>query len=134
MLGINDWMRLWGLDPKTGWPVVWSVWWPWMQSTGAFKAQSEMNVAADLPYIEPVECVDPSVFQIEAASEKDLDELDTQIGLAVAPTAEPVKKAVSRKRAPKANSTQTPLDLGVAAVKTKPIAKNTRAKKSQWQR
>lgn len=31
MLSVSTWMRLWGLDPKTGLPLVWKLWWPWLQ-------------------------------------------------------------------------------------------------------
>lgn len=128
MLQMNDWMRLWGLDPKTGWPVIWSVWWPWTQSISVSKTHIEVNIEAGLPNMESVEFVEKPMIKVEAVPEMALEESETQIGLAVAPTEEPVKKTVSRKRAPKANNIQAPLDLEVQAVKPKSVAKTTRAK------
>ena len=32
MLNMNEWMKLWGLDPKTGLPTLWKLWWPWLDA------------------------------------------------------------------------------------------------------
>ena len=32
MLNMNEWMKLWGLDPKTGLPTLWKMWWPWLDA------------------------------------------------------------------------------------------------------
>lgn len=129
MLRMNEWMRLWGLDPKTGLPLLWSVWWPWTQSFSASTTQIEVIVPPSLPNIEPTELFEKPMHMVEILPEVVFEASESDIAPAVAPTEEPMKKSVPPKRTSKASSSQTNLDLQVEAVKPKPSNKNPRAKR-----
>ena len=106
MLNMNEWMKLWGLDPKTGLPTLWKLWWPWLDAEQPlFRMQVRMGS-----------------FPIQQAAANNRTVLK-QAEVIEQPVAKPAPKAVEAvKNTPAKTVAKKP------AVKKTAVAKTTRAK------
>ena len=108
MLNMNEWMKLWGLDPKTGLPTLWKLWWPWLDAEQPlFRMQVRMGS-----------------FPIQQAAANNRTVLK-QAEVIEQPAAQPAPKAVEAvKNTPAKTVAKKPAVKKTAA----PVAKTTRAK------
>ena len=119
MLNMNEWMKLWGLDPKTGLPTLWKLWWPWLDAEQPlFRMQVRMGS-----------------FPIQQAAANNRTVLK-QAEVIEQPAAQPAPKAVEAvKNTPAKTVAKKPAVKKTAAPKAAvnkevavPAAKTTRAK------
>ena len=119
MLNMNEWMKLWGLDPKTGLPTLWKLWWPWLDAEQPlFRMQVRMGS-----------------FPIQQAAANNRTVLK-QAEVIEQPAAQPAPKAVEAvKSTPAKTVAKKPAVKKTAATKAAankevaaPAAKTTRAK------
>ena len=119
MLNMNEWMKLWGLDPKTGLPTLWKLWWPWLDAEQPlFRMQVRMGS-----------------FPIQQAAANNRTVLK-QAEVIEQPAAKPAPKAVEAvKNTPAKTVAKKPAVKKTAATKAAvnkevaaPAAKTTRAK------
>lgn len=119
MLNMNEWMKLWGLDPKTGLPTLWKLWWPWLDAEQPlFRMQVRMGS-----------------FPIQQAAANNRTVLK-QAEVIEQPAAQPAPKAVETvKNTPAKTVAKKPAVKKTAAPKAAvnkevavPAAKTTRAK------
>ena len=119
MLNMNEWMKLWGLDPKTGLPTLWKLWWPWLDAEQPlFRMQVRMGS-----------------FPIQQAAANNRTVLK-QAEVIEQPAAQPAPKAVETvKNTPAKTVAKKPVVKKTAAPKAAvnkevaaPAAKTTRAK------
>ena len=119
MLNMNEWMKLWGLDPKTGLPTLWKLWWPWLDAEQPlFRMQVRMGS-----------------FPIQQAAANNRTVLK-QAEVIEQPVTKPAPKAVEAvKNTPAKTVAKKPAVKKTAATKAAankevaaPAAKTTRAK------
>ena len=119
MLNMNEWMKLWGLDPKTGLPTLWKLWWPWLDAEQPlFRMQVRMGS-----------------FPIQQAAANNRTVLK-QAEVIEQPVTKPAPKAVEAvKNTPAKTVAKKPVVKKTAAPKAAvnkevavPAAKTTRAK------
>ena len=119
MLNMNEWMKLWGLDPKTGLPTLWKLWWPWLDAEQPlFRMQVRMGS-----------------FPIQQAAANNRTVLK-QAEVIEQPAAQPAPKAVEAvKNTPAKTVAKKPAVKKTVATKAAankevaaPAAKTTRAK------
>ena len=119
MLNMNEWMKLWGLDPKTGLPTLWKLWWPWLDAEQPlFRMQVRMG---SFP-IQQAAANNRTVLKQAEVIEQPVTKLAPKAVEAVKNTpAKTVAKkpAVKKTAAPKA---------AVNKEEAAPAAKTTRAK------
>ena len=128
MLNMNEWMKLWGLDPKTGLPTLWKLWWPWLDAEqplfrmqvrmGSFPIQQSMatsrNVLKQAEAIEqPVNKQAPKAVETIKSAPVKTAAKTTAVKKAAAP-----KAAANKEAAPAASAAKT--TRAKAAVK--PVA------------
>ena len=132
MLNMNEWMKLWGLDPKTGLPTLWKLWWPWLDAEQPmFRMQVRIGsfpipqpVASSRNVLKQAEVIEQPVTQQPALEAKQAPK-----------TAETVKntpaKTVAKKTAVKKDAAPKVAAKTAASKEVTPVApavKTTRAK------
>ena len=132
MLNMNEWMKLWGLDPKTGLPTLWKLWWPWLDAEQPmFRMQVRIGgfpipqpVASSRNVLKQVEMIEQPVTQQPALEAKQAPKTAETVKNTPAKTVAK-KTAVKKDAAPKvAAKTTASKEVTPAA----PAVKTTRAK------
>ena len=151
MLNMNEWMKLWGLDPKTGLPTLWKLWWPWLDAEqplfrmqvrmGSFPIQQSMatsrNVLKQVEAIEqPVNKQAPKVVETVKSAPVKTAAKTTAVKKAAAPKAAankeaaPAAPAAKTTRAKAAVKPVTQADAVKTPVAAKPAAEKAAATKT----
>ena len=143
MLNMNEWMKLWGLDPKTGLPTLWKLWWPWLDAEQPmFRMQVRIGgfpipqpVASSRNVLKQAEVIEQPVTQQPALEAKQAPKTAETVKSTPAKTMAKntaVKKDVAPKVAAKNAASK---EVAPAAVKTtrakaaaKPVAQTDAVK------
>lgn len=119
MLNMNEWMKLWGLDPKTGLPTLWKLWWPWLDAEQPlFRMQVRMG---SFP-IQQAAANNRTVLKQAEVIEQPVTKPAPKAVEAVKNT--PAKTVAKKPAVKKTAATKAAVNKEVAA----PAAKTTRAK------
>ena len=103
MLNMNEWMKLWGLDPKTGLPTLWKLWWPWLDAEQPlFRMQVRMGsfhiqqpVAVKSTVLKQAEVIEQPAVQKAAVEAKPASKAAAAVK--AAPEKTVAKKATVKK-------------------------------------
>lgn len=132
MLNMNEWMKLWGLDPKTGLPTLWKLWWPWLDAEQPmFRMQVRIG---GFPIQQPVASSRNVLKQAEVIEQPMAQQRELEAKQAPK-TAETVKstpaKTVAKKTAVKKDAAPKVAAKTAASKEVTPVVpavKTTRAK------
>lgn len=128
MLQMNDWMRLWGLDPKTGWPIVWQYWWSLGQPLAHTRTHIEIKIGSS-----PKPVVEKPMLKVDVVDVLADTDIETVLALEVVDeVAQDVDVVPAAAVAPTKVSVQNTLDLPVdERPKKLPVAKKTRSPRTK---